>query len=99
MKFSMIVAAAMIGTILLMGGNAESQVATTSQGNIYPNIVVVSPFVNNAVPVVIVQPQKVVIKPFFPFFNNFFNPFLDPFFNNNFFDPFSGVGGSPLLIP
>jgi hypothetical protein len=97
-KFTLVVTV-LIGAVLLIGDSAGAQVVSTSQGNIYPNAVVV-------VPAVAVQPNQINnnfnnnIKPFFPnFFNPFFNPFLHPFFNNNFFGPFPGIGASPLLIP
>ncbi|MGE5807505.1 MAG: hypothetical protein ACM32I_00085 [Nitrospirota bacterium] len=102
-KFLLVVTV-LVGAVLLIGDSAGAQVVTTSQGNIYPNAVVV-------VPAAVNQPNQINnnfnnnfnnnnIKPFFPnFFNPFFNPFLHPFFNNNFFGPFSGLGSSPLLIP
>lgn len=89
--------------VLLTDTYVAAQVATASQGNIYPNAVVVAPAA------VVVQPNQInninsnnnnIFKPFFPnFFNPFFNPFFPPFFSNNFFGPFSGVSSSPLLIP
>lgn len=99
--FSMM-AGVILAVVFLTGNYAYSQVATTSQGNIYPNAVVIAPAA------VVAQPNQFnninnnnnnIFKPFFPnFFNPFFNPFFPPFFNNNFFG-FSGVSSSPLLIP